>query len=83
MRITNQTYDVIKWIALNFIPAFEVLILALGNIWNIPYFVEIGATVAAIGVFLAAVIGISKNTYLSDQEQGIIYEDEDTEVDDD
>ena len=83
MRITNQTYDVIKWIAVNFIPAFEVLILALGNIWNIPYFVEIGATVAAVGVFLAAIIGISNKTYQSDQELGIIYEDEDTEVDDD
>lgn len=83
MRITNETYDVIKWIAVNFIPAFEVLILALGNIWNIPYFVEIGATVAAIGVFLAAIIGISNKTYLSDQELGIIFEDEDTEVDDD
>lgn len=63
MKFSNTTYDRIKWIALAFIPAFEVLILTVGKIWSIPYYSEIGATVAAIGVFLAAVIGVSAKTY--------------------
>ena len=63
MRISDKTYDFIKWFALAFIPAFEVLILTIGKIWAIPYYSEIGATVAAVGVFLAAIIRVSSNTY--------------------
>lgn len=68
MRISNKTYDIIKWIALAFCPALEVLILTIGKIWSpmIPYYAEAGATIAAIGVFLAAVIGVSSHTYYSD-----------------
>lgn len=83
MRISNELYDRIKWIALNLIPALEVLVLAIGKIWDLPYYIEIGATIAAIGVFLAAVIGVSKSAYNSDRTAGIIFEDEDTEVDED
>jgi len=66
MRISNETYDGIKWVALNLIPALEVLILTVGKIWELPYYTEIGATIAAIGVFLAAIIGVSRKTYLED-----------------
>ena len=59
-------YDKIKWFALAFIPAFEVLILTVGKIWAIPYYSEIGATVAAVGVFLAAIIGVSSKNYYED-----------------
>lgn len=69
MRISNNAYDTIKWIALNFIPALEVFILAVGDIWSIPYYVPIATTVAAIGVFLAAIIGVTKSTYLADQQK--------------
>ena len=63
MHLQDKTYDLIKWIALNLIPALEVLILTVGKIWGLPYYAEIGATVAAAGVFLAAVIGVSRRTY--------------------
>ena len=56
MNMSNKTYDTIKWIALSFIPAMEVLILTVGKIWGLPYYAEIGATVAAGGIFLAAII---------------------------
>lgn len=69
MRISNETYDRIKWIALAFIPALEVLILTVGKIWGLPYYAEIGATVAAFGVFLAAVIGVSSRNYYEDLAQ--------------
>lgn len=59
----NETYDKLKWVALVFIPAFEVFILTLGKIWNIPYYSEIGATVAAVGLFLAACLKRSSDTY--------------------
>ena len=63
MKLKNNTYDTLKWIALNLIPALEVLILTVGKIWGLPYYDNIGATVAAIGVFLAAVIGVSRRAY--------------------
>ena len=63
MKMSNNTYDRIKWFALVFVPAFEVLILTLGKIWGIPYYSEIGASVAAVGVFLAALIHKSSKDY--------------------
>lgn len=68
MRISNKAYDTIKFIAINLIPALTTLVLALGDIWAIPYYVQIGGTLSAIGVFLAGIIKISTNTYLKDQE---------------
>lgn len=66
MRLSDGMYDKLKWFALAFIPAFEVLILTLGKIWGIPYYSEIGATVAAVGVFIAAIIGVSSKNYYED-----------------
>lgn len=63
MKLSNINYDRIKWFALVFVPAFEVLILTLGKIWGIPYYSEIGASVAAVGVFLAALLGVSSRNY--------------------
>lgn len=63
MKISNRTYDTIKWIALIVLPALNVLILTLGKIWGLPYFSEIGASIAAFGVFLAAIIKTSSDNY--------------------
>lgn len=63
MRLSNTTYDRLKWFALVFIPAFEFLILTLGDIWDFAHYIEIGQTIAAIGVFLAALLGVSNKNY--------------------
>lgn len=63
MKLSNTTYDRLKWFALVFIPAFEFLILTLGDIWDFAHYVEIGQTIAAIGVFLAALLGVSSKNY--------------------
>ena len=79
MKLSNITYDRLKWFALIFIPAFEVLILTLGKIWGIPYYSEIGASVAAVGVFLAAILGVSSKAYYGDmklEEQTIFNSEE-------
>ena len=66
MKLSNISYDRMKWLALVFVPAFEVLILTLGKIWGIPYYSEIGASVAALGVFLAAILGVSSRNYYNE-----------------
>ncbi len=69
MRLSDGTYDKLKWFALAFIPAFEVLVLTIGKIWGLPYYAEIGATIAAIGIFLAAIIGVSSKNYYQDLQE--------------
>lgn len=76
MKMSNETFDRIKWFALVFIPAFEVLILTLGKIWGVPYYSEIGASVAAIGVFLAALIRTSSNAYYNEIGEAVAVESE-------
>lgn len=63
MKFSNKTYDVLKYIALIALPAVETLWLTLGNIWHFPYVVEIGATIAAVDVFLGALLGVSTKQY--------------------
>lgn len=63
MKLSNISYDRLKWFALVFIPAFEFLILTLGDIWDFAHYIEIGQTIAAIGVFLAALLGVSSKNY--------------------
>lgn len=79
MKMSNETFDRIKWFALVFVPAFEVLILTLGKIWGIPYYSEIGASVAAVGVFLAAILGVSSKNYYKGIGEAVAEEGEDPE----
>ena len=66
--LPNKVYDVLKWIAMVFFPTFETLWLTLGNIWNFPYTVEIGATIAAVGLFIGGLLGISSIQYNRNKE---------------
>ena len=61
--MSNETYDRLKWVALVVLPALNVLILTVGKIWGLPYYSEIGATVAAFGLFLAAILKRSSDDY--------------------
>lgn len=75
MKMSDRTYNFLKWFALIAIPAFNVFILTLGKIWGFPYYAEIGATVAAVGVLIAALIGSSSAAYYNDVDE----DDEDDE----
>lgn len=70
MKMNNKTYDILKDIALYVLPALATLILALGNIWGIPYAEAIAATITAIDTFLGAVLKISSNNYAKEQDGG-------------
>ena len=68
MKLSNNTYDFLKWVALVFIPALDMFTLTVGKIWGLPYYVEVAATVAAIGVFLGALLGVSNHEYKKGKE---------------
>ena len=64
MLIKNsKIYDVLKWIALVFLPALGTLYFALSGIWGLPYGEEVVGTIMAIDTFLGALIGISNINY--------------------
>ena len=63
MKLSNETYDILKKIALYILPALATLWLTLGKIWGLPYTTEIGATITAIDVFIGACLGISSKNY--------------------
>lgn len=63
MKITNKTYDILKWIALYLLPALGTLYFALSSIWGLPYGEQIIGTITAIDTFLGAVLGLSKHSY--------------------
>ena len=63
MLLTNRIYDILKWIALYFLPAGGALYFAVSKIWGLPYGEEILGTLAAVIAFLGAILGISSNAY--------------------
>lgn len=63
MKLSNRTYDILKWIALAVIPAAATLVLTVGKIWGLPYYDNIGATISAVGLFIAAIIGVSSKDF--------------------
>ena len=73
MKISNQLYDLLKWVALVALPAFQVLWLTLGKVWGFPYLTEVGATIGAIGLFIAALIKESGKAY---NDGAVVYEEE-------
>ena len=67
-KMSNKTYDVLKYIAQILLPALGMLYAALAKIWGFPYAVEIVGTISAIDVFLGALLKISTDQYNKDNE---------------
>ena len=63
MIISNKVYDVLKWIAMYFLPAAGTLYFALAGIWGFPYGEEIVGTITAVDTFLGVLLGIASATY--------------------
>lgn len=72
MKMSDKTYDVLKWIQRLFLPALATLYLALGAIWKdiiyLPYPEQVAATITAIDTFLGVILGISSANYYKEQE---------------
>jgi hypothetical protein len=63
MKLSNNTYDILKKIALYVLPAIATLVIAICKIWGLPYGAEIGATITAIDTALGTILQISSNNY--------------------
>ena len=70
LKMSNNTYDTLKWIAQILLPALGTLYFALSKIWGFPFATEVVGTIAAIDTFLGAVLGISTANYNKEIESG-------------
>ena len=61
--MSNRMYDILKNIALIVLPALATLVIAVFEIWNLPYGAQIGATITAIATFLGAILKVSSIRY--------------------
>lgn len=63
MKMSNKVYDVLKWIAMYFLPAIGTLYFALSGIWNLPNGEQVVGTITAVDTFLGVILGISTAQY--------------------
>jgi imidazoleglycerol phosphate synthase glutamine amidotransferase subunit HisH len=63
MKLSNQTYDILKFIAQILLPAVGTLYFALATIWGFPYGEQIVGTITAVDAFLGTCLGISTKNY--------------------
>ena len=61
--LDNKVYDVLKWIALIFLPAFAVFYGAVGPAWDWFRPDDVVFTIVAVDTFLGALLGISTAQY--------------------
>ena len=61
--MSNKTYDILKTIALVVLPALATLVIAVFEIWGLPYGAQIGATITAVATFLGAILSVSSAKY--------------------
>lgn len=60
--IPGKVYQVLKWIALIFLPALAVFIGTVGPQWGMSNVESIVITINAIGLFIGTCIGLSQIT---------------------
>ena len=63
MKLSNKMYNLLKWIAMYFLPAIGTLYFALAGIWGLPYGEEIVGSITAVDTFLGVILGISTAQY--------------------
>ena len=61
--MSNKVYDILKAIALIWLPAAGTLYSTLAGIWGFPYAEQVAVTVVAVDTFLGTVLGISTARY--------------------
>lgn len=63
MKLNDNAYNVLKWVALIALPALATLYSTLAGIWGLPYAEQIPLTITAIDTAIGVLIGISTTTY--------------------
>lgn len=62
-KLTNEVYDILKYVAQIFLPALGTFVAALGPVWGLPRVDEIVKTIVAIDTFIGALLLVSSVQY--------------------
>lgn len=63
MKLSNNVYDILKYVALIALPVIATLIGTLGEIWGMTNVTEIVATINALAVALGGLLQLSSIKY--------------------
>lgn len=63
IKMSNETYDILVWIAQYLLPALGTLYAALSGIWGLPYGEQVVGSISALDVFLGVILGLSNSQY--------------------
>ena len=69
MKLSNNVYDILKYVALIALPVIATLIGNLGEIWGMTNVTEIVATINALGVALGGLLQLSSIKYEKERNQ--------------
>lgn len=67
MKLKNETYDILKWVAQILLPALAVLYSSLAKTWNLPFGSGTTETILAIDLFLGTLLDISSTNYYKEK----------------
>lgn len=62
-KLTNEVYDILKYVAQIVLPAIATLYFGLSKIWGLPFGEEVVGTIACVDTFLGALLQISTDAY--------------------
>ena len=62
-KLSNTTYDRVKWFVQIVLPAFGALCFGLGKIFNLDSADEIVGICALVATFLGSILGVSSKQY--------------------
>lgn len=65
MRLSDKTYDILKWIQKIFV-LLATFYKTIANIWGLPFGDEISATCLALATFLLGILEIASAKYNKD-----------------
>ena len=67
--LSESAYAILKDLVQIWLPALATLYFTLGGIWNWAYVEQVIGTIAAVGVFLGALLKISTSSYNNSEKQ--------------
>ena len=63
MKLSNKTYDILKYVALIALPAIIAFYSVVAKVWGFPHTEEIVTTLAAFNTLLGALLQVSTHNY--------------------
>lgn len=63
MKLNNNVYDALKWVALVLLPALGAAYFTIAAIWGLPNAEQVVGTIVCLDTLLGALLGVSTATY--------------------